>query len=253
MLTILLMVFSFTFFTYNSQRLFRLRKKLLHPENISERLQWVIKNKALLTYFSVFFGMVGLSCTYFINPYSFIILLPMGGLSLFYVIPIIPFYSKSPTLRDLPYLKIFIIGFVWSIAIVWLPIMDTHFEFVSTNKFIIALIQNFLFVIAITLPFDIRDVKFDKSNNLKTIPQLIGLKRAILLSVLLLLSSMLLLKLITISYNHFFGLMIGSVLTILIIAFTNEKRKELFFAGLIEGTVLILYSCVLIADYLFSL
>jgi 4-hydroxybenzoate polyprenyltransferase len=250
---VLIMVFSFTFFTYNGQRLFRLRKKLLQPENISERLQWVIKNKAPLTYFSMFFGIVGMSCTYFINPYCFIILIPMGGLSIFYVIPIIPFYSKSPTLRDLPYLKIFIIGFVWSIAIVWLPIMDTHFEFISTSKFVIALIQNFLFVLAITLPFDIRDVKFDKSNNLKTIPQLVGLKQATILSVLILLLSVLLLIQLPISYNHFFGLIIGHILTILVIAFTNEKRKELFFAGLIEGSVIILYLCVLIAEYLSSL
>jgi len=247
---VLLMTFSFTFFTYNGQRLFRLSKKLLQPENIGERLEWVITHKKPLTIFTVLFGIIGLSCTYFINPYCFIILIPMGGLSVFYVIPIIPFYSKSPTLRDLPYLKIFIIAIVWSIAIVWLPLIDTHFGFISRNEFVIAMIQNFLFVIAITLPFDVRDIEFDKSNNLKTIPQLLGIKSSIVLSFILLVTSIYLLYNLPIG-DYFYALLIGHSITMIIISFSKKERTELFFAGLIEGTVLILYGCVLITDYFF--
>lgn len=245
----ILMVFSFTFFTYNGQRLYRLRKKIQQPDSIGERLNWVIKQKNLLTLFTILFGLIGLGCTYFINPYCFVVLIPMGGLSIFYVLPIIPFYSKSPTLRDLPYLKIFIIGLVWSIAIVCLPLIDSNFATGLDVNLFIPLLQNFLFVIAITLPFDIRDVKFDKSNNLKTIPQLIGFKQTTILSVLLLILSIILLNILPLGYYHYVALIIGHIITIAIITFTNEKRKELFFAGLIEGTVLILYFSVLISEY----
>ena len=253
MLIVLLMVFSFTLFTYNGQRLFRLRQKLLQPDSIGERLKWIIKHKTLLTFFTVLFGCIGLICSYFINPYCFIILIPMGGFSIFYVVPIIPFYKNSPSLRDLPYLKIFIIGLVWSIAIVWLPLIDTKFGIGLDINLFISLLQNFLFVIAITLPFDIRDVKFDESNNLKTIPQLIGIKQTTALSILLLLISIFLLEVLPIKIHHYYALMIGYMITIIIIAFTTEKRKELFFAGLVEGTVLILYCCVTITDHLYSL
>jgi 4-hydroxybenzoate polyprenyltransferase len=248
------MVFSFTFFTYNGQRLVRLRIKILQPENIGDRLKWVIKYQNPLTFFSIAFGIIGLVCTYFINPYCFIALIPMGALSVFYVFPIIPFYSKSPTLREIPYLKIIFIGIVWSIAIVWIPLIDTKFPIgMATPNTFYALFQNFLFVIAITLPFDIRDIQFDKLNKLKTIPQILGSKKTVLLSELLLVGSILLLAISDIKLQHFYALLIGHIITMVIIALTTEKRKELFFAGIIEGTVLILYGCVLIADYLFFL
>ena len=252
---VLLMVFSFTFFTYNGQRLFRLRTKLQYLENIGERLQWVIKHQISLTILTVVFGLIGLICTYFINWYCFIILIPIGGLSVFYVIPIIPFYKKSPTLRDLPYLKIFIIALVWSLIIVWIPFVDTRFplEELTIKILLIALLQIFCFVIAITLPFDVRDMKFDKLDQLKTIPRLAGIKASIILSVIFLLGSIFLLYSSPIPVNNskFYGFVIGHIITMLIIAFTNENRKELFFAGLVEGTVLILYTCVFIADYFF--
>ena len=243
------MAFSFTFFIYNGQRLFRLRQKLLQPESIGERLQWVIKHKTPITIFSIIFGLIGLVCSFFINPYCFIILIPMGGLSIFYVVPVFP---KSPPLRELPYLKIAVIGLVWSIAIVWLPFLDapkqiTHgfdFQYLIQST-IICSIPVFFFVVAITLPFDIRDIEFDKISNLKTIPQFLGVKKAKVLSEILLVGSIFLFYNLPIG-SYFYSLLVGHIITMAIIAFTSKKRKELFFAGLIEGTVLILYGCVLI-------
>ncbi|NQX96405.1 MAG: UbiA family prenyltransferase [Flavobacteriales bacterium] len=250
---VLLMVFSFTFFTYNGQRLFRLRQKILQPEDIGERLKWVIKNITMFTIFSALFGIIGLVCTCFINPYCFFILIPMGGLSVFYVIPLIPFYKKSPSLRDIPYLKIIVIAITWSIAIVWLPFIDSKFIYqnINSTSFVLALFQVFLFVIAITLPFDVRDIKFDKLNHLKTIPQLIGSKSTIIFSELFLICSIVLLYNLLPARNYFYALFISHLITMTIIAFTNEKRKEVFFAGLVEGTVIILYSSVLISDLFF--
>ncbi len=251
LMVVLLMVFSFTFFTYNGQRLFRLKKNP-PPENLSDHLKWVIKYKNLLTFFSVLFGSIGLVCTYFISPYCFITLIPMGILSIFYVVPIIPFYSKSPTLRDLPYLKVFVIGLVWSLVIVWLPVLNSPF---SSNTIYGSLelpqLQVFLFVIAITLPFDIRDINFDKANNLKTIPLLIGVKKTIILSEILLIGSIVLLFVAKIEVQHFYALVIGHIITMILVSLTNKKRNELFFAGLIEGTVLILYFSILITEYFF--
>jgi 4-hydroxybenzoate polyprenyltransferase len=247
------MVFGFTFFTYNGQRLLRLKKNLIQASNIGERLQWVIKYKTPLTIFSILSGLIGLGSTYFIHPYCFFLLIPVGLISIFYVIPVIPFYLKSPTLRDLPYLKIISIALVWSIIIIWVPFVDTNFGMGLFISLPIALLQNFLFIIAITLPFDIRDIKFDKVDHLKTIPQLIGIKKTILLSEFLICCSLLLLTISEIKSYYYYGLLVGYIITMLLILLTNNKRKELFFAGLIEGTVLILYSCTLIVDCFFHL
>jgi hypothetical protein len=38
-----------------------------------------------------------------------------------------------------------------------------------------------------------------------------------------------------------------------VIAFSKKERSELFFAGLVEGLILVIYVCVLISEYSFSL
>jgi 4-hydroxybenzoate polyprenyltransferase len=244
------MVFSFTFFTYNGQRLYRLNQKIIDKKNLGEHLKWVIKHKIVLNILSIIFGLIGLLCTFFIDPYCFLILIPMGGLSVFYVIPLLPIYRNSPSLREIPYLKIIIIGITWSIAIVWLPMMDTRFT-VGMDSYLLflSLLQVFLFVIAITLPFDVRDLKFDQLTHLKTIPRLIGIKNTVICSELILATSILTLYFLPVGI-YFYPLVIGHTITMLIIVFTSEKRKEIFYTGLVEGTVIILYSCVL-SSFLF--
>ena len=107
------MVFSFTFFTYNGQRLFRL-KKYQDTKNLGAPLKWLIYQRIVLTIFSIIFLFVSIFCVCFIstNYWGFLILI--GILSGFYVIPIIPFSSKKYALREESFLKIFIIGLVWS-------------------------------------------------------------------------------------------------------------------------------------------
>jgi len=249
------MVFSFTFFTYNGQRLFRLRKKNL-PNKIGIRLQWIIKHKTTLAFLSLLFGLIGLICVYFITPFVWIVLIPMGALSFFYVIPIIPFYSNSPTLRQIPFLKIFVIAFVWSIVIVAVPMLSSeyiNFELHHLALFLYAILQVFCFVLGITIPFDIRDIKYDKQDGLKTIPSVLGIKPSIFFAELFLLISIGLLYVIFTSSPIFYVLLIGHIITMGMVLYSSDKRKEMFFAGWIEGSVLILYGLILIADYLYFL
>tara|TARA_B100000809_G_C15078902_1_gene508900 strand:- start:137 stop:874 length:738 start_codon:yes stop_codon:yes gene_type:complete len=245
------MVFSFTFFTYNGQRLYRLNQKIIEKNNLGKRLKWVIKHQISLTISSVIFGLIGLLCTLFIDSYCFLILIPLGGLSIFYVIPLIPIYKGSSSLREIPYLKIIVIGITWSIAIIWLPMMDTRYTVgMDTSTLVISLLQVFLYVFAITLPFDVRDIKFDKITHIKTIPRLIGVKNTIVFSEILLATSVLLIYFLPVGL-YFYPLILGHIITMIIIAFTNERRNELFYAGWIEGSVIILYTCVLISDLFF--
>lgn len=255
--TILIMVFCFSFFTYNIQRFIKFETKFKNPTGLGQRLQWMSKQKKPLAILSLFFGVIGLFFTVYIYSMSFIVLIPMGILSIFYVIPIVPFRKNIPSLREIPYLKILIIGLVWSLTIVWLPFIDSHFidlyKSNSNNLLIIPTLQVFLFIIAITLPFDIRDIDYDKSSHLKTIPQFLGLEKTIFLSEILLIGSAILLCSLDISKSHLYAILIAHIVSMIIIPFSNKTRKELFFAGVIEGLIIILYVCVIISEYFFSL
>ena len=252
----LTMVFCFTFFTYNLQRIIKFRSKLNTTEQLGERLTWVINNVKYLTISSLFLGLVGSICVFYINQNCWFVLIPMGLLSFFYVIPFLPLKNKSLTLRQVPYLKIFIIAIVWSIIIVALPIIDSYsLNFIRKNSlvFYLALFHVFSFIIGITVPFDIRDIKYDRQDHLKTIPTAIGIKKSMYLSEVFLLLSLSSTYLIFGNTPVFIGLLLGHIATMIMVYFSNEKREELFFAGLIEGSVIILYLCVVTVEYCFSL
>ena len=108
-----------------------------------------------------------------------------GILTLLYAIPFLSGFKKN--LRNISHLKIIIIALVWAGTTVLLPILDSNkaIDF----KIFLFFIQRFLIVIVLTLPFDIRDMRFD-AISLQTIPQKIGVKKTKKLGLTLLLFSL---------------------------------------------------------------
>ncbi|WP_136480199.1 UbiA prenyltransferase family protein [Cognatitamlana onchidii] len=102
-------------------------------------------------------------------------------LTFFYAMPF--FGTKEKTLRSLRGLKIYIIALVWAGVTVLLPIMNE--DLAINYNVLLELMQRFIFVIILMIPFEIRDLKFD-NIKLHTIPQSLGVKRTKLLGVILL-------------------------------------------------------------------
>lgn len=101
----------------------------------------------------------------------------------------LPLHRRLSGLRQVYGLKIFVIGLVWSFVTVLLPLAQAHdFAFPDPEVFA-AFFQRLLFVIALTIPFDIRDRASDP-ETLGTIPMIFGNRNAILFGFLLLGASM---------------------------------------------------------------
>jgi len=97
------------------------------------------------------------------------------------------FYAISfggKTLRNIAGIKIYVVGITWAIITVLCPVVEEGIT-LSMDLWIVFL-QRFLFVVALVLPFDIRDLELD-AKHLKTIPQKIGVKYTKLYGVFLLL------------------------------------------------------------------
>jgi 4-hydroxybenzoate polyprenyltransferase len=179
---------------------------------------------------------------------------PLAFLSIFYVVPFFNLNGKKIALRNYPYIKIIIIAIVWSFVTTALPFLNHSNDMFDYNQnFILLITEQFLFILAITLPFDIRDLRYDLAANVKTIPAKIGVKKTIVLAELLLVVFMILkyyqLNLNHISYEQFTATSIAFLITGILIAFSSPKRPELFFSGLIEGTMILMYLAVLIFEY----
>ena len=96
----------------------------------------------------------------------------LGLISMVYGLPIFKNGTVWFRLRDVPGLKIFLIASIWALVTQGLPDLMSR----QTLNYL-ALFERFLFIFAITIPFDIRDLRFDKFN-LVTVPQYFGVRKA---------------------------------------------------------------------------
>lgn len=90
-----------------------------------------------------------------------------GLATFFYAVPFI----RSKNLRNLSGLKIFVVAFVWAGVTVILPFVASEIDI--SGDVLLTFFQRILLVVALILPFEIRDVAYD-SLNLKTLPQQLG-------------------------------------------------------------------------------
>ena len=128
------------------------------------------KNLRLIQLFSLF---CFIAMVYLIFQLSGDILIAggiMGILTIFYAIPVL---GREKNLRSLPGLKIFIIAVVWAGTTVILPLINAG-KVLDINL-VTDFIQRLMLVVVLTLPFEIRDLNFDK-ESLGTIPQRLGVR-----------------------------------------------------------------------------
>ena len=124
----------------------------------------------------------------FVKSDTVLSLLPFAFLTLLYAIPV---YPNSKNLRSISGVKIFIIGCVWVGVTVVAPVVHSDGDF--NQDIVIEMVQRFLFIVVMMLPFEVRDLPYDP-KELNTIPQQIGVTRtkffgSILLILFLLLSA----------------------------------------------------------------
>lgn len=94
-----------------------------------------------------------------------------GVITMLYAIPLF----RGKNMRMLKGWKIFVISAVWAGVTVCFPLASN--DLLIQPAGIIELISRFVFVIALTIPFEIRDLKYDE-NELGTLPQLMGVKES---------------------------------------------------------------------------
>tara|TARA_B100000809_G_scaffold49621_3_gene44612 strand:+ start:3007 stop:3768 length:762 start_codon:yes stop_codon:yes gene_type:complete len=165
-----------TFVAYNGIRYLKYKKGLLREVVFI----WFEKNKGPLSLMN-FSAIVYLLVTFRqfdIN--SLLVMLPFSLLTLLYMNPLGASNKKSLSLRKIPGFKIFCISISWSGLVVLFPLVEANIE-IGVREFMFFL-QQVLFVLVLTLPFDLRDIPFDE-KELKTIPQVLGVRKTKILGI----------------------------------------------------------------------
>jgi hypothetical protein len=87
----------------------------------------------------------------------------------------LPLFRSGTNLRHVYGIKLFIIGIVWALVTVGLPFAAHSGSQPALSTIFIEGFQRLLFVMVLTLPFDIRDIQTD-AEQLGTIPQIFGIQ-----------------------------------------------------------------------------
>ena len=183
-----------------------------------------------------------IACIYLLTliPFQFLMALAFPGLvSILYVLPV---FSGKRRLRDLGIIKIFLVALTWS----WLTVLIPWYESDSNWQWQVLLpfAERFCFIFAITLPFDIRDLKTDALNSVKTIPAIIGIENSQRISYMLLAFSGIFLGFQSLNnmipQNYLVVVLLFYALTALLIYGIQKKQHDYYYTGLLDGTMLLM-------------
>lgn len=221
-------VFCSTLVTYTFQRYMKLhyQEKLHGP-----RMAWMEKH-LILVKITLLLGTCGaLFFSLYLSVFSLIVLAVLGIISFFYAYKF-NLTNRKTNLREIPGIKIFLIGLVWALSCSVIPSIETGLPYSLISNFALGYL---LYIIAITIPFDIRDIDADALHQ-KTIPQLVGKKGAKAIAIGLLIAS----YLVMLSPRYFdLGLLIAMLISVAGVLLTKKERNELFFSFFIDGLLIL--------------
>ena len=125
-------------------------------------------------------------------------------------------------IRKIPLLKIFYVGLTWALINSWLILPEFNWPI-----FLIS----WLFISALVLPFDIRDMK---SDDVVTFPILIGIQKTKFLAyALVFISGLLSISNLDLIFSLCF--LLTTIITFLLIYFSENDNREAYFSFLVES------------------
>lgn len=222
-------LFAATTFTYNFHR--RIGYALSTDSRRSSAIEWMLRHSLLSRSISLIALVLSIYFYRDLPSSSIWVIIPISILSLLYVQRL----SEGKVLREVPFLKIFVISLVWALAIIALPASIFKIDLVEASLLFFAF---FLFMIAEIIPFDVRDIEQDQADQIMTIPIALGSSKSKIIAYLLLLFSNFL---IWISAEVFISLpfSIASIYLGTLIYFQREDKDDYFYSIWVESSLII--------------
>lgn len=235
----LFLIFSGTLFEYNRHRIVILFFKGGALQSGKHRL--LPKKQKLFFLTALILGIGFVAAAIFTKTGVLLTYLLLGFLTLLYSGPGFGNKTNHFKLREIPYLKIFFITFIWSVSTILLPVIQAGNEIFETNV-ILLFAERFLFIFAIAIQFDIRDMQADHRTGLKTIPLLIGQDKARILSFLTLAASLFFSVFHYPNQNNWFilcALCISTAITYLFFKLQFFRTRTRYYYQVLDGALLL--------------
>lgn len=246
---VLIILFLSTLCIYNFSIL------LSKPKNPSQssfkRVRWFFAYYRWMVGITIVSAILLLPLFFLVSAESKLLLIFLSILSVGYGLPMFTVGKQKFGLRNIPGLKLLLIGVTWTLSVVLLPIFEAEHvhQFKTTDADILLLsAKRFLFITAMAIPFDIRDLFQDRKLGLKTIPVVFGEKNAYLLCQFLLIGYLVLLFLFRDRNfdHHFLALTITILLAGWLIFRAKFEKNEYYYFFYVDGILILQWLLMLI-------
>jgi len=237
-----ILVFFSTLFIYNLQRVFYTPQQ---DSLYSVRRKWIFEKQTTIKVLSLI-GFAGAGIVlFFIDLRVLFYLSPLLILSIAYFIPFVK-------LRKNAWFKLLTLVTVWTIATSVVPVLLNSYDVFSKNN-LLHMFVRLSFMIAICIPFDIRDLKIDEADKISTLPRLLGENKTRLLALIFMIIYCLL---ITLEFEWgifnikiFLALLFSGLLNGMLVVMSSSKRSEYFYVAALDGTMILQGGLVLAANH----
>lgn len=237
-----LLVFFATIFIYNFQRIFYKPEKDISLHSI--RRKWIFSNQLSIKILAGL-GLTGVAITFFYNdPFILLYLSPLFLLSIAYFIPFIK-------LRQHPWFKLLTLVIVWTMVTALVPVLLGPIELFAKENLLHILIR-FAFMMAICIPFDIRDLEIDKADKVSTLPQVMGVERTRWIAVVFMF-----LYIFLIIPEYLLGmfnipvciaLFLSAFINTILVFMSSPSRNEYFYVAVLDGTMILQGALLILAS-----
>lgn len=149
---------------------------------------------------------------------------------------IVIFYEKVLTkkneLRKIPFLKPFLISYVWAC-------MATYYSSYHSENFYLIMAESFIFILSLCIPFDIRDTEQDKKQGLITLVHILGQKKLKAICILLFILSLGILQhFIELKVSTVFSMIIMLAFYVFLIYKTKNDQHDYYFLYGIDSLII---------------
>lgn len=240
--TILALLFTATLGIYNFCILITKPKEPQQSPHL--RIRWFFAHYRLMITFTLVSVLSLVPLFFMISTPARLLLIFSGIISVCYALPIFTLGDQKFGLRNIPGLKPFLITVVWTLSTVLLPILEAkelHLTTVSMQDTTLLIAKRFLFIFALTVPFDIRDFFEDNKLGVKTIPVIIGQKNAYIFCAALLTGYVIMLFLYHDNgFNaDFWALTFTAALSVWLIFKSKWEKNEYYYFFYMDGVLIL--------------
>lgn len=239
----LYLIFFATLLEYNFHKLVVIWKN--DEEYKNKKYDWVKANLKFF-YTLIFISLGAFLFFVFTSKVEVVIaFLIFGSVTFFYSQPFLNLFN----IRSIPYMKVFIIAIIWSLTTSILPLIYSH-NHINENDILI-IIERIFFLLAITIPFDIRDIEQDNLAGIRTFGTKFGKEKAYKLAYI----SIIIFLGISIYHYHsqfyiLIAMLISGLSTMFFLHNKSIRETQYYYYGVLDGTMFLQGLLVLGAYYI---